>query len=207
MKKNCRWLTGEYGKGKTSKSKRAPVKANKASAKRGSSSENDALIAEQALQVRGVGSWIIDSGATCHMCADEKLFTELSPLGEQMSVTLGDGHKLEAVGQGTVKLIMNLEDGKRECRLLNVLHAPSMAYNSLSVSTVVENGKDTVFKEGICEIITKNGVVVARAKRCGSLYYLDCKKSENVNVASAKELNILWHRRLGHHGLGNKLSG
>ncbi len=87
---------------------------------------------------------------------------------------------------------------------------------------MAENGKDTVFKEGICEIITKNGVVVARAKRCGSLYYLDCKKSENVNVASAKELNILWHRRLGHlcgqslqklsrdgmvHGLGNKLSG
>ncbi len=64
--------------------------------------------------------------------------------------------------------------------------------------SVAENGKDTVFKEGICEIITKNGVVVARAKRCGSLYYLDCKKSENVNVASAKELNILWHRRLGH---------
>ncbi len=105
------------------------------------------------------------------MCADEKLFTELSPLGEQTSVTLGDGHKLEAVGQGTVKLIMNLEDGKRECRLLNVLHVPSMAYNLLSVSTVAENGKDTVFKEGICEIITKNGVVIARAKRCGSLYY------------------------------------
>ncbi len=36
---------------------------------------------------------------------------------------------------------------------------------------MAENGKDTVFKEGICEIITKNGVVVARAKRCGSLYY------------------------------------
>ncbi len=133
VKKNCRWLTGEYGKGKTSKSKRAPVKANKASAKRGSSSESDALIAEQALQVRGVGNWIIDSGATCHMCADKKLFTELSPLGEQTSVTLGDGHKLEAVGQGTVKLIMNLEDGKRECHLLNVLHVPSMAYNLLSV--------------------------------------------------------------------------
>ncbi len=61
VKKNCRWLTGEYGKGKTGKSKRAPVKANKASAKRGSSSESDALIAEQALQVRGVGNWIIDS--------------------------------------------------------------------------------------------------------------------------------------------------
>ncbi len=42
---------------------------------------SDALIAEQALQVRGVGNWIIDSGATCHMCVDEKLFTELSPLG------------------------------------------------------------------------------------------------------------------------------
>ncbi len=40
-----------------------------------------------------------------------------------------------------MKLIMNLEDGKRECRLLNVLHVPSMAYNLLSVSTVAENEK------------------------------------------------------------------
>ena len=52
---------------------------------------------------------------------------------KQTDVTLGDGHTLEATGQGTVSLMMNLSDGSsRKCRLLDVLFVPSLMYNLLT---------------------------------------------------------------------------
>ena len=43
-----------------------------------------------------INIWIVDSGATCHMCNDRGLFIQLCNLKEQVDVTLGDGHCLVA---------------------------------------------------------------------------------------------------------------
>ena len=52
------------------------------------------------------GRWIIDSGATSHICNDRDLFVQLHPLKSPLDVVLGDGHKLTATAKGTVKLTM-----------------------------------------------------------------------------------------------------
>ena len=52
------------------------------------------------------GKWIIDSGATSHICNTRDLFHQLYPLKSPFEVILGDGHKLTAAAQGTVKLTM-----------------------------------------------------------------------------------------------------
>ena len=75
IKKNCRLLAADYGKGKEGKSRRGHAKANTASATR-SSSASDPLIVQQALQAGAVENWIVDSGATCHMCSDKQLFSK-----------------------------------------------------------------------------------------------------------------------------------
>ncbi len=82
----------DYGKGKDNKNKRGYAKANMASAK--SHSSSDALVAQQALQASAVGNWIVDSGATCHMCS-EAVF-QVDP----------------RTGQGTVTLMLNLKNDK-----------------------------------------------------------------------------------------------
>ena len=46
--------------------------------------------------------WIIDSGATCHVCYDYSLFSELQNLEKPLDIALGDGHTLKATGHGTV---------------------------------------------------------------------------------------------------------
>ena len=56
--------------------------------------------------------WVIDSGATCHMCNDDKLFVEIRCLKQPQEVTLGDGHVLEATGVGVVELQATLGNGK-----------------------------------------------------------------------------------------------
>ena len=56
------------------------------------------------------GQWILDSGATCHMCNKESMFTDLHLLHNPLNVMLGDGRNLQAVGCGKVILARQKED-------------------------------------------------------------------------------------------------
>ncbi len=52
--------------------------------------------------------WIMDSGATSHMCKNRDMFSELHTLERAQDVTLGDGRTLKATGRGKVRLLMDL---------------------------------------------------------------------------------------------------
>ena len=52
-----------------------------------SSSDNDALVVCYALSAGSKGNRIVDSGATCHMCNDEKLFESFEYLQKSQEVT------------------------------------------------------------------------------------------------------------------------
>ena len=115
----------------------------------GSDSESDALMVSQVSNCT-MGNWIIDSGATCHMCGSKESFVELSDLTQLVEVTLGDGNVLKVSGQGVVSLKMKLPDGSvRRCKLLDVLYVPDLAYNLLSVSKAAESGKMTKFDANV----------------------------------------------------------
>ena len=62
-------------------------------------------------------TWIVDSGATCHMCNDRKYSIAFDDR-EPVSVALGDGHSLQALGTGKVAMKMNLPDGREKLRTL-----------------------------------------------------------------------------------------
>jgi gag-polypeptide of LTR copia-type len=51
-------------------------------------------------------SWIVDSGATCHMCNRSELFIEFAPLKQTLRIALGDGHKVKATAQGVVAVMV-----------------------------------------------------------------------------------------------------
>ena len=53
--------------------------------------KTDGLVVTHVLMTGHTGNWIVDSGATCHMCASKDLFVDLQPLEKPMNVTLGDG--------------------------------------------------------------------------------------------------------------------
>ncbi|KAJ8030725.1 hypothetical protein HOLleu_27212 [Holothuria leucospilota] len=147
-------------------------KANNVKTKRrDSSSDNESvgLVVRHALSANAGGplnSWIVDSGATCHMCNDDKLFVELDSLTKSIEITLGDGHALQAAGQGVVALEMNLSNGKtKKCKLHNVLYVPNLSYNLLSVSKATESGKTTRFTEEGCQILDANQKLIAEVTR------------------------------------------
>ena len=193
LKKQCRLLPTNRETAKRSKGSKP--EAYKASLHRHSDSEDEVLVVNQVFHAGIDGKWIVDSGATCHMCCSEKLFSELHPLDKPTDVSLGDGHTLQASGEGIVPLRTNLPDGSScKCRLLNVLFVPSLTYNLLIISKAAERGKAAKFDRDGCRIVDKRGQVIAKAQRCGSLYHLDCRADKQVAIAQqSSEQTTLWH--------------
>ena len=170
-------------------------KAHKAAKTTDGMSDSDALVVgHEVLSVRMTSGWIVDSGATCR-----SLFVEYHFLKKYEKVTLGDGHHLDAVGYGTVALIMKLPGGKRKrLRLQNTLFVPDLSYNLLSVSKASEAGMVTEFSESGCQIVNGDGQVKACATRYGCLYSLECECTDQANAVVAKE--DVCYQRYGHLG-------
>jgi len=208
IKKDCR----ELARGsidsvhKKENAHKGKHKAHRATVKRRDSSSSDSdigLVLSHALSassVEGQDSWIVDSGATCHMCSDKRLFVELCSLEEPEEVTLGDGYAVEATGKGVVKLELVAKDGKtKKCKLHDVLYVPKLSYNLLSVSRVTKAGKAVEFNEAGCVITDENRKLIGTATRVGNLYYLNCRDGRAQSNAAAET----WHRRYGHLGVEN----
>jgi len=119
-----------------------------------SDSESDALmISHKLLLASAISKWIVDSGATCHMCSDSGLFESLENLRHPIDVSVGDGRTLKATGRGIVSLNMKLPNGNlKKRKLIDVLYVPKLSYNLLSVSKASENGKTTEFNGPFCQI-------------------------------------------------------
>ena len=155
--------------------------------------------------------WIVDSGATCHMCNNKNLFLELRNLEEVHEIKVGDGYSVEAKGEGTIELQVMLDDAVNSCKLYNVLYIPDLSFNLLSVSKTVKAGKTVKFSQNGCQIVNKNSNIVAAAKKVSNLYYLNCVDSKEVvaHAAASKHVNEkrsdeeIWCRRYGHLGTDN----
>ena len=153
--------------------------------------------------------WIIDSGATCHMCNDANLFVKLHNLEKPEEVTLGDGHVVKATGRGVVKINIespNTQKGK-SCVLQDVLYVPSLSYNLVSVSKATKSGKTVKFNEEGCHILDESQKLIVIAKRIGNLYYLNCVNSHAANPtvgnSNVRSKEVTWHKRFGHLGVQN----
>ena len=216
IKRNCYELNQKSESKSESKplqSKSFRQKVHKAEQKQKDSSDSESagLFVYHMLSANtagGTDSWIVDSGATCHMCNDEKLFVELHSLKQPMEVMLGDGHIIKAVGHGDIMLQMNTEPGKSKlCKVRDVMYVPKISYNLLSVSKASEFGNTTKFSRSGCQIFDVKHDLIATATRVGSLYYLNCHTDRHEANLSQQQSQMtkehLWHKRYGHLGVQN----
>ena len=165
--------------------------------------ESTGLVVQHALSADGRirDRWILDSGATCHMCNKKSLFSHLVPLQSSITIALGDGHSLQAIGHGNVTLKMKLPLERVEtCTLHDVLFVPDLAYNLLSITAASKWRKVTTFTEEVCAIRALESKLIASGHREGSLYYLDQQDDIHQVCTSQESKRAIWHRRLGHLG-------
>ena len=192
-KRDCRKFLATRGQGKQS--------ANSAEEEQ----RGELLVTTHALTTMAEGTWIVDSGATAHMCNNPNLFTDLKKLEPPLKITLGDGRCLDGTGEGTVIVETLLPDGSTtNCKLKNTVLVPGLSYSLLSVSKASTAGKTTKFDKTGCEILNGQDKVIAFATRVGNLYHLEyCHKTQSASVANSANKEKLWHRRYGHLGEQN----
>ena len=162
------------------------------------------LVAVHALAADGElsNNWIIDSGATCHICCNHAIFDELEDLNTPQIVTLGDGKSIETSKRGTVQLKLKQLDGLYQDGTLHViLYVPELSYNLLSISKATSHGKTIRFDKSICEILDEDNEVVGLATKLESLYYLSCEIGDLqkiVNAVKHQSRIKVWHHSYGH---------
>ena len=155
--------------------------------------------------IENSSSWIIDSGATQHMCNTSSSFSELTSLSNNLNIKVGNGECLQAVASGKVQINLLSANGMTNCTLEDVLYVPKLAHNLISISRIACSGKLTEFDIEGCKITDQNKVV-ATGDKVNNLYILNASSNsdEYANYCNVKtNSESLWHRRFCHLGIDN----
>ncbi|KAL4289778.1 hypothetical protein GQ457_14G021700 [Hibiscus cannabinus] len=157
-------------------------------------------------------AWILDSGATDHMCSDFlSLINPLSCLSASRLVFLPNGKHAQITHTSSINLFPN-------CMLHNVLHIPDFTHNLISVSKLTKDlGCVVLFYPDFCLLQDiSSGKMRGIGKLCDGLYYFfpphvisSLPAVCNSTVASIPSTvascttaqsnkTELWHARLGH---------
>ena len=165
-----------------------------------------ALVATRR-RVLAYQEWIIDSGATYHICHSRSSFYYLARLPEQISIILGDRSEIFAYESGKIRL--NLTS---ECSIdISAIYVPSFSISLLSIGQLSSQYSIT-FTEMTCSIIRPSvgsaNQQIELATFTNGLYRMKAEVSSQTTsraeifaaTSTAKPTLELWHQRFGHIG-------
>jgi len=141
-----------------------------------------------------IAYWMVDSGASQHLCGSRKDFIqgtykEIIPRG----IEIADQSKMQAVGQGNVSM--------GQLQLSNVLYVPQLGTNLLSVARIIHCGWDVRFTSARCTIAKKERAL--QGEREGHLYYLWIPEGYvHAHIGLATNKGQSHTLEIWHHGLG-----
>ena len=125
---------------------------------------NDASFIFQVYQneMNSSNKWIMDSGASDHICCLKENFEFIEPY--KSTVIVGDGRRLKVEGLGSVKVRTKSTNGKMiKITITKVLHVPELTNNVISIGKLVTRGFKIMFERDSCKVYSKN--VTLEAKR------------------------------------------
>ena len=154
---------------------------------------------ETAMPVLALDSWILDSGATTHICCDKTYFRQIDSTDAR--VKWGAASTIQASGIGAVSL--KLPNSSTVVVLQNCLYIPEFRTNLVSLGRLIQNGAKIGFNAKKCHIQLRNGSKI-EAVLVGGLYKLPLQTTfhsdESELALSSVITPSLWHQRLGHIG-------
>ena len=103
-------------------------------------------------------NWVIDSGATQHICAARGAFSSYSSVADGEQVFMGDLRPSPVVGKG--KVLLKLTSGKI-LSLTDVLHVLEIRWNLISISLLGKAGVKVCFESDKI-VMTRNGQFVGK---------------------------------------------
>lgn len=145
-------------------------------------------------------SWVIDSGATCHMSPHKELFQELNN-GHRSKVVVANGTVIEASGLGSV-LLSSINNSRAPLKLTDTLWVPELQTNLISVSQLVKGGNEVKFKDKEVYMNEKKIADLVNNQYKVNMEAAFSVMNESNDKSTCAELCIhQWHRRMSHRNL------
>ena len=114
----------------------------------------------------------LDSAAEVHMCYDKLLFS-IYNTDNSSPVHTADHTELKVLGKGTVSLDVLINGKLKVVNFYNVLHAPKLEYNLLSVGTIEKAGYSILAKKGKMTVSDNIDNVALEATRIRTSYLVN----------------------------------
>lgn len=147
-----------------------PYKWSKPSANVAQGDDIISAVISQINLVANVKDWVVDSGATRHICANKDVFISYASVGSgEEHVYLGDSRTINVEGKG--KVLLKLTSGKT-LALNDVLHVPSIRANLISVALLGKAGVKVTFESDKI-VMTKNNILVGKGYCNNGLFVLN----------------------------------
>jgi hypothetical protein len=138
--------------------------------------------------------WLIDSGCSSYMTRDKGWFSSLVPVVTKWYITFGDNGCGRVLLDGEIKVTDKIT-------LRRVALVQSHGYNLLSVSQLLDEGFEVLFRPGGSRILDSRGDLLCMIVPEGQVFRADFSQSSGVErcflAGSSSEL-WKWHRKLGH---------
>lgn len=166
--------------------------------------------------------WLLDSASSTHVSCDKREFSTLTIYETPYYLTVGGGHRLEVVGVGDVRKLLDCNGDPCWTLIKDVKYVPGMGANLFSVTCFTDKGFGVWFApdSGRGSVIDKDGNLLMTTTKhfkqnvvdMGNSVEDDASKETIVlfnnldNVYfNAGELEVpkpvLLHQRLGHIGI------
>lgn len=161
-----------------------------------SSTEED-LEEEAYAGASSSNSWILDSGASEHMCHERSSFSNFSDTSAQRKVRIGDGSMLDVLGTGTISVQAWNGQMWIDTTINNVLFVPNLKVNLFSAAKCMDKGFHMNSDKNYYHILDKDNKIKAIAKRSGKLYTLIFRNDSQVESCNIADISD-WHIRFAH---------
>jgi hypothetical protein len=114
--------------------------------------------------------WLIDSGCSRHMTRDKGWFSILVSVVTKRYITFGDNGRGRVLSEGEIKV-------SDKITLKRVALVQSLGYNLLSVSQLLDEGFEVLFRPGGSRIVDSRGDLVCMVVPEGQVFRADFSQS------------------------------
>ena len=143
-------------------------------------------------------AWSLHSGCTNHMSGDRVLFSQMDE-DFKHTVKLGNDKKMEVVGKGNVKLMLN----NVAYTVSGVYYIPELKNNLLSLGQLQEKELTIIIQKGACKIFHEERGLIAVSKMSSNRMFMLFDQTGETGQqrclqAITEDAPKLCHERYGH---------
>jgi hypothetical protein len=134
--------------------------------------------------------WLIDSGCSRHMTEDKGWFSSLVPVVTKRYITFGDNGHERVLSEGAIKV-------SDKITLKCVALVQLLGYNLLSMSQLLDEGFEVLFRFGGSRILDSRGDLVCMVVPEGQVFRADFLSLLVLSVVSCLVLRVSYGSGIG----------